>query len=77
MDDEPRRLPPGTNVYDRYNGMRVGGLLGALAGAILGALTVPVLLWAIPVLAVAGAAAGYRYERRRIRRDLGRLDRPG
>lgn len=70
MDEEPRRLPPGTNVYDQYNGMRVGGLAGALAGAVIGALTTPVMLWAIPVLAVAGSAVGYRYEQRRIRRDL-------
>jgi hypothetical protein len=69
-----RRVPPGTHVYDQYNGMRVGGLVGAVLGAVLGALTSPVMLWAIPVLAVAGAAAGYRYERRRIDRQLAELD---
>lgn len=76
MDDK-RRLPPGTHVYDQYNGMRVGGLVGALAGAILGALTAPVMLWAIPVLAVAGASAGYLYERRRIARALDEIGSVG
>ena len=72
--DEQRRLPPGSHVYDQFNGMRVGGLVGALAGAILGGLTTPVMLWAIPVLAAAGAATGYLYERRRIARALAEID---
>ena len=72
--DDRRRLPPGTNIYDQFNGMRVGGLIGAILGAVLGALTSPVMLWAIPVLAVAGAATGYFVERRRIDRQLSELD---
>ena len=72
--DRRRRLPPGTNVYDQFNGMRVGGLVGAVLGAILAAVTSPVMLWAIPALAVAGAAAGYLTERRRIDRQLSEMD---
>ena len=72
--DGRRRLPPGTNVYDRFNGMRVGGLIGAVLGAILAAVTSPVMLWSIPGLAVAGAAVGYFTERRRIDRQISELD---
>jgi hypothetical protein len=67
MDGSEHRLPPGRQPYDALNGLRVGGLAGALLGAGVTALTTIGLVWLVPVGAVAGATAGYLYERRRMR----------
>lgn len=72
-DKGEHRLPPGTQVYDAYNGARVGAIVGALLGAILAAVTVPVMAWSIPVLGVLGGFNGYLWERRRVRRDRAAL----
>jgi hypothetical protein len=69
MSDD-NRLPRGRQVYDAYNGARVGAIVGALLGAILAALLSPIWAVAIPVGGAAGAAAGYAWERRRIRGEL-------
>jgi len=64
---EDQRLPPGRQPYDALNGLRVGGLAGAVLGAVITALTTVGLVWLVPAGAVAGAVAGYLYERRRMR----------
>jgi hypothetical protein len=65
MDGGEQRLPPGHQPYDALNGLRVGGLAGALLGAVVTAVTTVGLVWLVPVGAVAGAAAGYLYQRGR------------
>jgi hypothetical protein len=60
------RLPRGRQVYDAYNGARVGAIVGALVGAIVAAITSPSLAWLILVTAPAGAGLGYLWERKRI-----------
>lgn len=73
-DGEPEtrrhRLPPGRQVYDAYNGARVGALAGGLAAALAALLTTPVVALTIPVGAAVGAIAGYRWVRSRIRAEL-------
>lgn len=61
-----QRFPPGRQPYDALNGLRVGGLAGAVLGAVVTAFTTVGLVWLVPVGAVAGAVAGYLYERRRM-----------
>ena len=68
--DDDYRLPRGTQVYDAYNGMRIGALVGALLGAILTAVTVPWMAWSILIGAVVCAFLGHGWERRRIARAL-------
>ncbi|MCJ7724851.1 MAG: hypothetical protein MUP76_00475 [Acidimicrobiia bacterium] len=67
------RLPPGHQVYDAYNGARVGAIVGAVLGAILTAVTTPVVAVSIPVLGVLGGLAGYLWERRRIEDERSNL----
>jgi len=64
------RLPPGTQVYDTFNGARVGAIIGALIGAVVTALTSPGLAWSVPVGAVLFGAIGYFTERRRVKQTL-------
>jgi len=64
---ESQRLPPGRQPYDALNGVRVGGFAGLALGAIAAAVThVP---WFLVIGVLLGAAAGYLWERRRIRQD--------
>ena len=64
----PKRLPPGRQWYDPLNGIRVGGLAGAVLGGIATAVTGVAYVWLIAVGAFAGAAFGYWYEKRSLRR---------
>ena len=57
------RLPPGRQPYDSLNGLRVGGLAGALLGGVVAlVLGSP---WLILGGAIVGAASGYFYEQTR------------
>jgi uncharacterized membrane protein len=57
-----RKLPPGHQPYDFANGMRVGGIAGALVGGGVFALTGWWLL--IVIGAVVGAVGGWLWLRR-------------
>lgn len=70
-DNEPmnrRSLAPGEQPYDFANGIRVGGIAGALVGGGVGMFTG----WPAWVLvgAVVGGIGGYAYQRR----DAGRSE---
>lgn len=67
------RLPPGRQLYDPLNGLRVGGLAGGLIGGIVTAATSIALVWLVGAGAIVGGAFGYWYERRRLRREQARL----
>lgn len=69
-DKDDYRLPSGTQVYDTFNGARVGAIIGALLGAVITGLTSPGLAWLIPVGAALFGAIGYYTERRRVRSAL-------
>lgn len=58
---------PGRMPYDPFNGMRVGGLAGALIGGGLFVLTG--FAWLILVWAIAGGVLGYLWEKRQIERE--------
>lgn len=70
-NDDEHRLPRGRQVYDTFNGARVGAIVGALLGAIVAAVTTPALAWVILVGAALGGVIGYLWERRTIRSELG------
>ncbi len=71
------RLPPGRQLYDPLNGLRVGALAGGLIGAIVTAVTSIAFVWLVVAGAVLGGAVGYWYERRRLRREqAGLTDSP-
>ncbi len=61
----PRSDPPGTTPWDRWNGARVGGLVGVIVSAFVVAMIDASLFWLVLVVGVLGAAAGYWIERRR------------
>jgi len=58
------RLPPGTQPYDRLNGIRIGALAGGLVGTLVAALVGGVSFWWVLATAVVGGVVGYGYERR-------------
>ena len=61
-------LPPGRQWYDPLNGIRVGGLAGAIVGGVVTALLGIGYVWLVVAGAVAGGAAGFLWERRSLRR---------
>jgi hypothetical protein len=67
--DPDGRLPRGRQPYDAFNGARVGAIVGGLLGGLVTAVTSPALAWVILLGAGIGAAAGYGYERGRIREE--------
>lgn len=64
-DMSDRRLPPGHQPYDFANGIRVGGIAGALIGGGVFALTG----WPLAILigAVLGGVVGFLWQRREMR----------
>ena len=64
-DDDRPVYPPGHQPYDALNGLRVGALAGALLGVILTLLTSGGAAMLILLGALAGAIAGYAWERSR------------
>lgn len=59
MAEEPR-LPPGHPPWESFNGIRVGGLTGALLGAMVAVVTnTAVFLWIVVAGAAVGAVVGY------------------
>ena len=58
-------LRPGHQPYDRLNGIRVGGLAGALLGGLATWLFGVGFVWLVVALAAVGGAFGYLWERTR------------
>jgi len=67
------RLPPGRQLYDPLNGLRVGAFAGGLIGGIVTAVTTIALVWLVVAGAIVGGAVGYWYERHRLRREQASL----
>ena len=63
---KPRRtrLPPGRQLYDPLNGLRVGVFAGVIVGAV--AFAVTGLVWTLFSAAVLGGVIGYVSERRKL-----------
>ena len=70
----PRRLGPARQPYDALNGLRVGGLAGALLGAVGALITGLAVL--ILAGAVLGSAVGFLTERRALHRSAPDDDGP-
>lgn len=69
MSVEPaRRLPPGTQPYDRLNGVRIGALTGGVIGLIPAVVWWPAF-WCLLAGAVVGGVVGYRWQVREERRN--------
>ena len=62
---ERRVDPAGTTPWDRWNGARVGGLVGAILGMLAALMFDPRPFWLVLVGAAIGAAVGYWSERRK------------
>jgi outer membrane lipoprotein SlyB len=65
---ESKRLPPGHQWYDPFNGIRIGGLAGAILGGIATAFAGVGFIWLIAVGAVLGGGIGYWYAKRTTQR---------
>jgi presenilin-like A22 family membrane protease len=65
---EGRRLdPPGTTPWDRWQGARIGGFVGAVVGGISILFMSERPFWPVLALAAVGAVAGFVIEARKSR----------
>ena len=63
-----RTDPPGTTPWDRWNGARVGGLVGGILGIVMSATFDDLSFGYVLIAAAIGAVAGYWSQRSRSRR---------
>lgn len=62
---KPEKLPLGLQPWDPANGLRVGGITGAVVGAIVMAVVGVANIWLMVVPALIGAVVGYWSEKRK------------
>ncbi len=62
---ERRSDAPGTTPWDRWNGVRVGGIVGGILGVVTVLFISSRPFWIVLALAAVGATAGYWSERRK------------
>ncbi len=67
MEQPSPRYPEGRQPWDPINGVRVGGLVGALIGGGVAAILGAAAGWLIGGGAALGAAVGYFDQKRRLR----------